>query len=187
MKKSERHFTNILGFREGVSRGKKNLRSVLNSGIAMVLVGATRAYLFLPGDIMRNKRFIRIVASALVLVLSVVSLSVQRARADLIPTEVSLSGGGDTTPRVFVDSLLDRQDVAVALRSYGVSPADVKTRLAVLSDEEVLQISKELANKRAGGDGLGAVIAAVIFIFVLLLITDIIGFTKVFPFTRSLR
>jgi hypothetical protein len=35
----------------------------------------------------------------------------------------------------------------------------------------------------AGGDVLGVII----FIFVLLLVTDILGFTKIFPFTRSIR
>ncbi|HEX2531678.1 MAG TPA: PA2779 family protein [Burkholderiaceae bacterium] len=36
----------------------------------------------------------------------------------------------------------------------------------------------------AGGD---SVIGVIVFIFVLLLITDILGLTKVFPFTRAQR
>ena len=35
----------------------------------------------------------------------------------------------------------------------------------------------------AGGDALGVIVT----IFVVLLITDILGFTKVFPFTRTIR
>jgi hypothetical protein len=31
------------------------------------------------------------------------------------------------------------------------------------------------------------VIGTIVFIFVVLLITDILGFTKIFPFTRSIR
>ena len=34
---------------------------------------------------------------------------------------------------------------------------------------------------------IGDVIGVIVFIFVLLLITDILGFTKIFPFTRSIR
>ncbi|MBC7727858.1 MAG: PA2779 family protein, partial [Microbacteriaceae bacterium] len=37
----------------------------------------------------------------------------------------------------------------------------------------------------AGADG--GVIGVIVFIFVLLLVTDILGLTKVFPFTRSAR
>ncbi|WP_367187996.1 PA2779 family protein, partial [Sulfuricurvum sp. RIFOXYD12_FULL_44_77] len=38
----------------------------------------------------------------------------------------------------------------------------------------------------AGGDG-GSIIGAIVFIFIVLLITDILGLTKVFNFTRSVR
>jgi hypothetical protein len=31
------------------------------------------------------------------------------------------------------------------------------------------------------------VVGAIVFIFVVLLVTDILGLTKVFPFTRSVR
>jgi hypothetical protein len=34
----------------------------------------------------------------------------------------------------------------------------------------------------AGGDGVGAVVGAVVFIFVVLLITDLLGLTHVFSF-----
>ena len=53
-----------------------------------------------------------------------------------------------------------------------------------LSDEEVLQLAARLDSLPAGGDGF---IGALVFVFLVLLITDIIGLTKVFPFTRPIK
>jgi hypothetical protein len=55
-----------------------------------------------------------------------------------------------------------------------------------MSDDEILKISSEIDTLPAGGD-LGGIVGAVVFVFVVLLITDILGLTKVFGFTRSVR
>jgi len=52
-----------------------------------------------------------------------------------------------------------------------------------LTDEEAHTISGKLDQLPAGGDVIGVVFA----VFIILLITDIFGLTKVFPFTRSIR
>ena len=39
----------------------------------------------------------------------------------------------------------------------------------------------------AGGDGIGALVGAAVLIFLVLLLTDILGFTHVFPFTKSIK
>ena len=81
-------------------------------------------------------------------------------------------------------ALLDRADVAAALQARGVSLEAARERALSLSDAEAQQLMAQIDSAPAGGDG---VLGTVIFIFVLLLITDILGFTKVFPFTRSIR
>jgi hypothetical protein len=78
---------------------------------------------------------------------------------------------------------LDRAEVVQALRERGVSPEAARERVAALTDAEALQVAQHIDQAPAGGDVLGVIV----FIFVLLLITDILGFTKVFPFTRSVR
>ena len=45
--------------------------------------------------------------------------------------------------------------------------------------EECLQLVRE-----AGGDG---IVGAIVLVFIVLLVTDILGYTKVFPFTRQAR
>jgi hypothetical protein len=52
-----------------------------------------------------------------------------------------------------------------------------------LTDEEVQKVAGKLDKMPAGGDVIGILFT----IFVILLVTDILGFTKVFPFTRSIK
>ena len=54
---------------------------------------------------------------------------------------------------------------------------------AALSDDEVAQLAARMDSLPAGGE----IIGALVLIFIILLITDILGFTKVFPFTKPIR
>jgi hypothetical protein len=83
-----------------------------------------------------------------------------------------------------IDALLLRQQVRDELAARGVNVADLKARVAAMSDEEAREVSARIDRLPAGGDGVIEVLFAV---FIILLITDILGLTKVFPFTRSIR
>ncbi|HMM45928.1 MAG TPA: PA2779 family protein [Candidatus Macondimonas sp.] len=83
-----------------------------------------------------------------------------------------------------VQAFLAREDVAQQLARLGVDAAAAQARVDALTDAEVAQLDQQIEQLPAGGS---SVIGALVFIFVLLLITDILGFTKVFPFTRSMR
>ena len=68
-----------------------------------------------------------------------------------------------------------------------MNPADVSARIATLSDDEAAQLADRIDTLPAGGDGVGAVIGALVLVFIILLITDILGFTHVFPFTKPIK
>jgi len=86
--------------------------------------------------------------------------------------------------RARVLSLLDRADVAAGLQEHGLSADQARERVAALTDAEVEQLAHTIDTAPAGAD---SVLGVRVFIFVLLLVTDILGLTKVFPFTRSVR
>jgi hypothetical protein len=86
--------------------------------------------------------------------------------------------------RARVLELLDRPEVAAGLVERGLSAEQARERVAALTDAEVAQLAHTLDTAPAGADG---VIGVIVFIFVLLLVTDILGLTKVYPFTRSVR
>jgi cell division protein FtsB len=85
-----------------------------------------------------------------------------------------------------IDDFLAKQEVQEKLAALGVSSSDIKERVAKLTDEEIAQINQKIDELPAGGD-VGAAIGVLAFIFIVLLITDILGLTKVFTFTRSVR
>ncbi|HWH75088.1 MAG TPA: PA2779 family protein [Methylibium sp.] len=86
--------------------------------------------------------------------------------------------------RAHVLSYLDRPEVAAGLQERGVSAEQARERVAALTDAEVAQLAHTLDTAPAGADGF---VGAIVFIFLVLLVTDILGLTKVFPFTRSVR
>lgn len=78
---------------------------------------------------------------------------------------------------------LSRPELQAKLVDWGVTQEQAAARIAALSDAEAVRMAKQIDSAPAGGDVLGILFA----IFIILLITDILGLTKVFPFTRSVR
>jgi hypothetical protein len=86
--------------------------------------------------------------------------------------------------RALIEQTLARADVSAALQARGVSVEAARERVAALTDTEAAQLATQIDQAPAGADG---VLGTIVFLFVLLLITDILGLTKVFPFTRAVR
>ena len=111
----------------------------------------------------------------------------QTAQATLVTTEqVAASQGlhSATAQRDQVNTTLARADVAAGLQERGISVEQARARVAALTDDEVASVATALDTAPAGASD---VLGVIVTIFVVLLITDILGFTKVFPFTRSIR
>ena len=111
---------------------------------------------------------------------------VQSAQATLVTTEQVAASQGVISPtaqREHVNSVLARADVAAGLQARGVSVDAARDRVAALTDAEAAHVAAQIDRAPAGGDVLGVILT----IFVVLLVTDILGFTKIFPFTRSIR
>ncbi len=83
--------------------------------------------------------------------------------------------------RARIHAVLDRDDVRAQLEQHGVSLADAKARVAALSDSEARQMADQLETMPAGA---ADVVGVLFTVFVILLVTDLLGLTSVFPFTR---
>jgi hypothetical protein len=101
------------------------------------------------------------------------------AHAAMLSTESAL--GPD---RERIAQILDRTDVRAQLEAYGVNAGDGKARVAALTDEEAAQLAARIDELPAGGV---SVLGAALIVFLVLLLTDILGYTKVFPFTRPMK
>ena len=68
--------------------------------------------------------------------------------------------------------------------SLGVDPNEAAARVAALSDVQVREIAGQLDQLPAGQSAVGAVLGAILIIFLILLVTDLLGLTDVVPFVR---
>jgi hypothetical protein len=121
----------------------------------------------------------RFIASLLVVSMTGLALALP-SQAAIVGTDAALAAA----QRDRVANMLDRADVRAQLEAHGVRPADVKARVAALTDEEAAQLAGQLERLPAGGEG---IIGAILIVFLVLLITDLLGLTKVFSFTRPVR
>lgn len=106
------------------------------------------------------------------------------ARAAMVPTDQVIEQGSATSDQERVKSFLAREDVRHQLEALGVDPDDAAARVAGLSDSEVNKIVNRLDELPAGQDAFGTIVGAAVLIFIVLLITDILCFTSVYPFTK---
>lgn len=119
------------------------------------------------------------------MIVSIISLSLplQSAHAGLVGTDKVDVSAQSQSERERIRTFLDREDVRKELQTQGVDASAAKARVEALTDEEVQRVAGKLDSMPVGGEILGILFS----VFLVLLITDILGFTKVFPFTRSVK
>jgi len=109
------------------------------------------------------------------------SLHLPVANATMVSTEAVVHAAQTQQQRARIHEALNREDVKAKLASLGVDPAQVQARVDALTDEEAQQLTRNLDEMPAGGD----IASAVLLVFLVLLITDLLGLTDVFPFTKK--
>lgn len=129
----------------------------------------------------------RFIAIAMAATMFAVSGPLTAARAAMVSTDQVIDGTATAQDRARVMEFLARDDVRRQLESLGVDPDEAAQRAATLSDTEIRQIAGKLDKMPAGQGAVGAVIGAALLIFLVLLVTDLLGLTDVFPFVKKHR
>lgn len=127
----------------------------------------------------------RLIASTLVVSCTLLGMPM-RVNAAIVPTDALVAteaGQAVDANRAQVNAFFARDDVRLALVSQGVDANAALARVGAMSDAEVAQLTGRINQAPAGGEVLGLLFT----VFIVLLVTDILGVTKVFPFTRSIR
>jgi len=125
------------------------------------------------------------IAIPVIIALSIFSIISAPARAAMVDTGEIYKQNQHDLSRTSINMFLDRSEVHKHLVAWGVNPDEAKAVVNSLTDEEIENIASRINHLPAGGDGLGAIIGAALVIFIILLITDILGVTDVFPFVKS--
>jgi hypothetical protein len=131
-------------------------------------------------------RFLCLPLAALMLLVSAPYVTAQAAlvTSDQVIADPAATAAAD---REKVVNFLRQEAVRDQLVSMGVSPAEVEARLNALSPAELSQLAARIDEMPAGQGIVGPIVGAILIIFLVLLVTDLLGLTNVFPFVRSQR
>ena len=131
-----------------------------------------------------NSPVIKPTVYLLIIVFSVFSVLLPPAKAALVSTAQAVSAKDTEQIRSELHVLFDRADVQAQLEAWGVDPQEARARVDTLSPHELETLSARMDQMPAGGGVLETIVVAVLIVFLVLLFTDIAGYTDVFPFTR---
>lgn len=135
---------------------------------------------------MRLSRLFHKTALLLILFMSFHTIIAPLAGAALIETDALVSAQEVDASRARLAALLAREDVGAVLQGHGISTQEVLVRVNSLTDQEVMKLAQQIDVLPAGADGgVGSVIGALLFVFLVLLFTDLLGLTDVYPFVRK--
>ena len=127
----------------------------------------------------RIKRAGRSVCILMTFILVQINVPVHSVSAVMVGTEAVLAKQDLQNIRVNVRVFLERQDIQSLLSAYGIDPNEAKVRVDSLSDAEVMQITDKIDQLPAGSSFAGTVVYLVIIILLVLLITELLGYTDI--------
>ena len=117
-------------------------------------------------------------------------LSILLALMPLLPAQAAMIGndqivnqGLSHQTRDGLQRLFEQETAQQQLQAWGVNPDQIKSRIESLTDAELARINQKVNDLQAGGDVLGILLV----IFLVFVITDIIGATDVFPFINPAK
>lgn len=125
------------------------------------------------------------IAILVIVALSTFSIFSAPAHAAMVNTAEILKQNQHDLARKRINMFLDRSEVQKHLVAWGVNPEEAKTRVDSLTDQEIEKIAARIDQLPAGGGALGTIVGAALIIFIVLLLTDILGFTDVFSFVKK--
>ena len=134
---------------------------------------------------MRMRIFKKLVATAMAVLMVMSVAPIGLAQAKMVTTDQVLEHADQGSDQKRVESFILREDVQRQLVLLGINPEEAASRVASLSNGEIQQIAGRLDELPAGEGAVGAVVGAILIIFLVLLITDLMGLTDVFPFVKK--
>lgn len=122
-------------------------------------------------------------AIPIILSISLTSLSLGSAQAAMVSNQQVIHATNQMNDKQALRQTLNREDVQQQLLSMGVNPAEVESRINQMTHEEVAQLNQQMSELPAGAGALGVVV----LVFLVFVITDVIGATDIFPFIHPVN
>jgi hypothetical protein len=132
---------------------------------------------------MHASRILKKTGAALVAA-SLLGTAVAPAQAAMVGTAQAIAVQQGTLDRARLAALLERADLQAQLAALGVDVQQARERVANLTDAEVARLNEQVGELPAGAS---SALGIVVLVFLILVITDLLGTTDVFPFVHPLK
>ncbi len=134
---------------------------------------------------MRNRHFVmKSAAWLLTFVFCYFNVLATPARAALVTTAQAVESRENAQAKAQLREFLNRDDVRAQMESWGVDPEEAQARVDTLTAQELAEAADRMDTMPAGGGGLAVVAVVLLVAFLVILLTDIMGYTNIFTFTR---
>jgi hypothetical protein len=133
----------------------------------------------------RFRQILKPIGFLLAIFMFMLSGPYQSAMAGMIGTEAVADSERAHNAREYLKTFLAREDVKSALVSQGIDPQEAQSRIDSLTEEEARLVADQLDQMPAGAGFFSTLLIVVFLVFVILLVTDITGYTDIFPFVKS--
>jgi len=120
---------------------------------------------------------------SILLSVTLMSLSFTSTQAAMISNDMIINHAQHSSAKAELIQTINRSDVKQQLLNMGVKPADIESRINLMTHEEIAQLNQQIDELPAGGSILGVLL----IIFIVFVITDVIGATDIFPFIKPVN
>ena len=134
-----------------------------------------------------NSKFFRLICRLLIVSLMALHLPMRSASAAMIGTESAIDQTVVAQNRDKVEAFMNRADVREQFQKMGLSARDAQSRVASMTDQEINKVAGKIDELPAAGSTAGTLLIVLLVVFIVLVITDILGWTKIFPWSIGPR
>ena len=134
-----------------------------------------------------RQKTLKAVSLVLAIFMLLISGPFQSVSASMIGTETVLDSARGQQARAFLKQLVARQDIQNALVAQGIDTREARARIDSLSDAEAIQAADQFDQLPAASGFFETLLIVAFLVFLVLLITDIAGYTDIFPFVKSMK
>jgi hypothetical protein len=127
----------------------------------------------------------KVVAGLVAVAFCFLSVVVAPVQATIVGTADIINVQENDLARQKVSQFMAREDVLAQFKALGVSAEEAQARVNTMTAEEINLLASKIDQMPAGGDALGAFLAVSVIVFVVLVVTDIMGYTDIFPFINK--
>ena len=121
---------------------------------------------------------------ALILSMLLIIMPMAPLQAAIIGNETLINQAPSALTRDHMQELLGQESARQQMQAWGISPELITARINRLTDAELARINQETDTLKAGGTN---VLGVLLIIFIVFVITDVIGATNIFPFIHPVK